>query len=969
LIASTTYSFGMVDESYGKTWLIKINAQGEVEWEKMYGRGSPYCVLELQDKTYLIAGTCGPPERAVIINIDGGGRIIWQKKYASSKDSLYHSWSNSILQLKDKSYLFLYSDHWGRVAPEYPRYAAKLSSLGDIEWTRYLWRSNSGYINCCPTKDDAIIIASSSGDAFFPSLRLLKLAPQGKYVWHRALYGKMGDERYYLQFKSLVSLNDGNYLASGWAQKSTEDQDKRQFLIKFDSDGNFLWQKVYEGISRAKIIATLDGGFALVGDYVPKSGQKAIIKFDKDGKIDWQKAYEINLGEANAIPMIQTREGDFIIAGETSYGAGGRDILILKLDLQGNLNTCSEISNYNISIICSDLDIEFEYPYIEEINVTLNSAPTDLTWISTQLKSYLICPCQPLIQASPLILYFGSNMAGMSTPAQKFYVYNYGCGQLSWRLRSDVNWISFSPYSGVEEGIVEVSVNSKGLLSGKYEGKIYIESENAFNSGYPVKVVLNVYNESTGETSPPFGFFDTPAEGATVFGSVPVTGWALDDIEVTKVEIKRSPHPSDNPVVIGPDGLVYIGDAVFVEGARTDIEQLYPTCPLNSRAGWGYMMLTNFLPNQGNGTFTIYAIAYDKEGHRVSLGSKTINCDNANATFPFGTIDTPGQGVTVSGSSYVNFGWALTPQPKMIPTDGSTILVWVDGLPLGHPVYNQYRSDIATLFPGYKNSNGAVGYYYLDTTRYANGVHTIAWSVRDDWGRESGIGSRYFRVMNLVGSGAMGDVSGQKQGAIASGPTSSFSLSVSSRHVSSASGYSLYPSYSEVMSLPVDFSPLLFRTGYSLDTEPEIALPDPYGVVEIRIKEVERIEAYLGGEEGYREIEAKKKREKNEKKDISGSGSISHDVSGNLRYLSTGNSLQARELLIERKGPIYHGYMVVGNELKPLPIGSTLDTDRGIFYWQPGPGFLGAYDFVFIKEDASGFSTKKQLRMIIYPKF
>ena len=94
------------------------------------------------------------------------------------------------------------------------------------------------------------------------------------------------------------------------------------------------------------------------------------------------------------------------------------------------------------------------------------------------------------------------------------------------------------------------------------------------------------------------------------------------------------------------------------------------------------------------------------------------------------------------------FGWALTPPAAAIPTDGSTIQVYVDGAALGHPVYNQYRSDIATLFPGYANTDGAVGYFVLDTTALANGIHTIAWSVTDDSGRADGIGSRYFWVQN-----------------------------------------------------------------------------------------------------------------------------------------------------------------------------------------------------------------------------
>ncbi len=101
------------------------------------------------------------------------------------------------------------------------------------------------------------------------------------------------------------------------------------------------------------------------------------------------------------------------------------------------------------------------------------------------------------------------------------------------------------------------------------------------------------------------------------------------------------------------------------------------------------MMLTNSLPNSGNGIFVIHAYASDKEGHTELLGTKTITCDNANAVKPFGAIDVPGQGAATSGKFW-NGGWTLTPLPNTIPTDSSTINVFVDGQNLGHPTYNQY---------------------------------------------------------------------------------------------------------------------------------------------------------------------------------------------------------------------------------------------------------------------------------------
>jgi hypothetical protein len=242
----------------------------------------------------------------------------------------------------------------------------------------------------------------------------------------------------------------------------------------------------------------------------------------------------------------------------------------------------------------------------------------------------------------------------------------------------------------------------------------------------------------TASTSPPFGSFDTPLDGSTVMSSVPVTGWALDDVGVESVKIYMQENGR----------LAYIGDAVFVEGARPDIELQYPDYPNSNRAGWGYTLLTYFLPNGGNGTYTLHAIATDVEGNEVTLGTKTFTCDNANAVKPFGNIDTPTQGGEASGSSYRVQGWALTPQPNKIPEDGSTMNVFVDGVNLGHPTYNIYREDIAALFPGYANSNGAGWYLDFDTTSYANGVHTIYLTATDDAGNTDGIGSRFFTIQN-----------------------------------------------------------------------------------------------------------------------------------------------------------------------------------------------------------------------------
>jgi len=246
------------------------------------------------------------------------------------------------------------------------------------------------------------------------------------------------------------------------------------------------------------------------------------------------------------------------------------------------------------------------------------------------------------------------------------------------------------------------------------------------------------------QPGPPFGSIDTPADNVTgVAGSLAITGWALADVGVAAVEIYRDPAPGEGGAP------VFIGTAALVEGARPDVQAAYAALPFASRAGWGYMLLSNTLPNNGDGSYRILAYARDLDGRRTLLGSRRITCVNSTAAVPFGAIDTPAQGEVVSGP-IINFGWALTPQPNAIPVDGSTINVLVDGVVVGHPVYGFERGDITGMFPGYVNTKTAVGYFPLDTRQMTNGLHTIAWIVRDTAGHVQGVGSRFFTVRNEV---------------------------------------------------------------------------------------------------------------------------------------------------------------------------------------------------------------------------
>ncbi len=332
-------------------------------------------------------------------------------------------------------------------------------------------------------------------------------------------------------------------------------------------------------------------------------------------------------------------------------------------------------------------------------------------------------------------LYFGVDAAGVPSPPQKVRITNGGGANLNWEATPSDDFITARPFSSSTANELYIGIDPTGLGPGKHKGTVTLTDYVATNSPRTIDVIITVYPE--GQTKPPFGHFATPANNSTVQGSIPVTGWTLDDIGVKSVKICRE----------AGDNLVLIGEATFVEGARPDVESEYPEYPMNYSAGWGYMMLSNFLPG-GDGTYVLHAIAVDMEGNYADLGKKTIFVKNNTTLKPFGTIDTPVQDGVTAGTAFPNFAWALTPQPKTIPFDGSTIDVYVDGQRLGKPVYNLLRPDVRTLFPGYGNSEGAGGYFLLDTTKFTNGIHTIQWVVKDDQGKQDGIGSRYFKISN-----------------------------------------------------------------------------------------------------------------------------------------------------------------------------------------------------------------------------
>ncbi len=366
----------MPDADY---WLLKFNAEGEMEWNRTYGgskddRGQS--IIQTRDGGYALVGYAmsadgdGSQNEGFhdnwILKLDAAGNIEWERSYGFAG----HDHSYDILQTDDGGFFFVgfldvvasggeggakgYSqtlhgvgEFWG----------IKIDAEGNLEWRRYFGGTNNDRAHAVALardggfvmtgfseSDDAISVTKGSYDFW-----VLKIDSRGELMWDRRFGGSGIDISY-----DITNTDDGAYVITGHTYSTDTDVTGNHggsdlWLIKVDDTGQLIWGHTFGGTGfdmGRSVSQGSDGGFIIAGnsrsgdgDLIANEGENDIwlLKTDSEGNMVWQQSFggaDLDFGYS----AIENTRG-ILLVGESSSDAlltlqniGRSDLVILEID-------------------------------------------------------------------------------------------------------------------------------------------------------------------------------------------------------------------------------------------------------------------------------------------------------------------------------------------------------------------------------------------------------------------------------------------------------------------------------------------------------------------------------------------------------------------------------------------------------------------------------------------------------------
>lgn len=167
--------------------------------------------------------------------------------------------------------------------------------------------------------------------------------------------GTMGANDYY---SAIISDNSDNVYAAGY---STDDVSAFIIFDKYNSAGTKIWSKIYRSINNGydvpvSIAIDSTGGIYIAGytKGLTTSYDFLLVKYNLQGDTIWSRRYNGSMnGDDRAIKVAVDRNNSVVIAGNAYETGGGKEIVLVKYDANGNQiwkKVYTGISNYDDTI-------------------------------------------------------------------------------------------------------------------------------------------------------------------------------------------------------------------------------------------------------------------------------------------------------------------------------------------------------------------------------------------------------------------------------------------------------------------------------------------------------------------------------------------------------------------------------------------------------------------------------------------
>jgi Secretion system C-terminal sorting domain len=347
IIAGETKSYGAGDRD---VYLVKLDSLGNTIFSKTYGGRSEDYGLTLErtrDGDFIIGAHSGSFGQGshdhYLIKTDSIGDTVYTKLYGGAGPDGIYDLNQDIF---GDYILGGHTSSFGAGAHDF--YLIKTNTLGDTLWTKTYGGSSADNFRSLVSLElsgiNYVLVGETSGfGTGGTDILLVKISGfSGDTIWAKTFGGSKNDFAYGIyetQDLGLIIIGHTNSFGPGGMNV---------YLIKIDFWGNIQWSKTYGGPGDEygySIRQTTDNGYIIVGStnsFGAGSKDVYLIKTDANGDTLWTKTYG-GLSDETGYAIQQTSDGGYIITGNSnSFGSGKKDIYVIKTDANGNSGGCHE---------------------------------------------------------------------------------------------------------------------------------------------------------------------------------------------------------------------------------------------------------------------------------------------------------------------------------------------------------------------------------------------------------------------------------------------------------------------------------------------------------------------------------------------------------------------------------------------------------------------------------------------------